>query len=286
MTTYGFLGMGIMGSAMAANLVRAGNDVIVWNRTPEGCAPLVEMGASMGVSPRDVVSTADVTFAMVSDPAAVEEICRGPEGVFEGAGPGHDLIDCSTVDDLTSELLAAELAQRGARFLEAPVTGTKQPAIDGTLVFLAAGERSLYDDVAPALDIMGKLHVFLGRAGMASRMKLIINAIMGSTLAALCEGLALAQKSELDGAQLLELLDAGAVSNPMFRGKGAALLSQEYPASFPLKHMQKDFRLTSELSERLGQPIPSIAVANETYKRALAQGYGDDDFSVVFEVVR
>ncbi len=286
MTTYGFLGTGIMGSAMAANLVRAGNDVIVWNRTPERCEPLVEMGASMGESPRVVVSMADVTFAMVSDPAAVEEICWGPEGVFAGAGPGHDFIDCSTVDDLTSELLAEELAQRGARFLEAPVTGTKQPAIDGTLVFLAAGDRSLYEELAPALDIMGKLHVFLGRAGMASRMKLIINAIMGSTLAALCEGLALAQKSELDGAQLLELLDAGAVSNPMFRGKGPALLSHEYPASFPLKHMQKDFRLTSELSERQGQPIPSIAVANETYKRALVQGHGDDDFSVVFEVLR
>lgn len=286
MTTYGFLGMGIMGSAMAANLVRAGNDVIVWNRTPERCKPLIEMGASMGASPREVVGTADVTFAMVSDPAAVEQICEGPDGVFAGAGHGHDFIDCSTVDDLTSQLLAEELAQRGARFLEAPVSGTKQPAIDGTLVFLAAGDRSLYDDVAPALDVMGKHHVFLGRAGLASRMKLVINAIMGTTLAALCEGLALAQKSELDGAQLLELLDAGAVSNPMFRGKGPVLLAHEYPASFPLKHMQKDFRLTAELSEREHQPIPSIVAANELYKRALSEGHGDEDMSAVFEVVR
>src|SRR5664280_2726139 len=120
MTTYGFLGLGIMGSAMAANLARSGFEVVVWNRTPEKATPLVSLGARRAENPREVVAACDITFAMLADPAAVQTVCAGPDGVLAGAGPGHDFINMSTVDDITSRAIANEVAERGGRFLEAP----------------------------------------------------------------------------------------------------------------------------------------------------------------------
>jgi len=286
MTTYGFLGLGIMGSAMAANLARSGFEVVVWNRTPEKATPLMSLGARRAESPREVVAACDITFAMLADPAAVQAVCAGPDGVFAGAGPGHDFINMSTVDDITSRAIAEAVAERGGRFLEAPVTGTKQPAQEGTLAILAAGDESLFEAAALAFDVMGKTALYLGDVGKGARMKLVVNAIMSGVLAALCEGMALGLKSGLDGEQILQVIDAGAFANPMFRAKGQLLLDRNYPTSFPLKHTQKDLRLAVELSERSGQPLHCIAAVNETFKRARVTGHGDEDISAVFEAIR
>jgi 3-hydroxyisobutyrate dehydrogenase/2-hydroxy-3-oxopropionate reductase len=285
-TTYGFLGLGIMGGAMAANLARAGFDVTVWNRTAEKAAPLVSLGAHQGTSPREVVEACDITFAMLADPAAVEAVCAGPDGVLAGTGHGHDFVNMSTVDDITSRRIADAVAGTGGRFLEAPVTGTKQPAEEGTLVILAAGDESLFEAAAPAFGAMGKTSLYLGEVGNGARMKLVVNAIMAGVLTALCEGMALGLKSGLDGERLLDVIDAGAFANPMFRAKGRLLLDRDYPASFPLKHTQKDLRLAVELSERSGQPLHCIAAVNETFKRARITGHGDEDISAVFEAIR
>jgi 3-hydroxyisobutyrate dehydrogenase len=286
MATYGFLGLGIMGSAMAANLLKAGYDVTVWNRSPGKCAPLVAAGARRGASPRAVAETCDITFAMLADPAAAHAVCFGPEGVLAGIGAGRGYVDMSTVDAVTSVAIGEAIVAAGGRFLEAPVSGTKKPAEDGTLIILTGGDRGLFEEAAPALDRMGKLRLFLGATGQGARMKLVVNMIMGVMMTAFCEGLALAQKGGLDGAQLLEVLDTGALANPMFRGKGAMLLQGEFPTSFPLKHMQKDLRLAVALGDELAQPLPSAAAANETFKRARAAGLADADFAAVFKVVK
>ena len=285
MAKYGFLGLGIMGSAMAANLVKAGFDVTVWNRTPEKCNPLVELGASRGKSPRAVTADCDVTFVMLSDPAAAREVFFGPDGAEKGIGGNRGYVDMSTVDGGTSGDISAAVIGAGGRFLEAPVSGTKKPAEDGTLIILAAGDRSLYDEVAPALDRMGKMRPFLGGVGQGARMKLVINMIMGGMMTAFCEGMALGQKGGLDGDQILEILDSGALANPMFKGKGALLLKGEFPTSFPLKHMQKDLRLAIALGDELGQPLATAAAANETFKRARVSGHADDDFAAVFKII-
>ena len=286
MTTYGFLGLGIMGSAMATNLARGGFDVLVWNRTAEKAAALASTGAGQGQSPREVVAACDITFAMLADPAAVEAVCSGPDGVLAGTSPGHDFINMSTVDDITSAKIADAVAERGGRFLEAPVTGTKQPAEEGTLVILAAGDESLFAAATPAFKVMGRSALYLGEVGNGTRMKLVVNAIMAGVMTALCEGMALGQKSGLDGERILEVIEAGAFANPMFRAKGRLLLDKDYPASFPLKHAQKDLRLALELSERSGQALHCIAAVNETFKRARVTGHGDEDISAVFEAIR
>ncbi len=286
MAKYGFLGLGIMGSAMAANLVRAGFEVTVWNRTGERCAPLVALGARQADTPREVAATCDVTFAMLADPDAALAVLEGPDGVLSGIGQGRGYVDFSTVDDATANAIASQIVARGARYLEAPVSGTKKPAEDGTLIILAAGDRGLYDEVAPALDKLGKKRLFLGEVGQGARMKLVVNAIMGSMLAALGEGLALGLKGGLDGTEILDVLDAGAMACPMFRGKGPMLLSGEYPTSFPLKHMQKDLRLALALSEKLDQNLALTAASNELFKRARIAGHGDEDIGAVFSAIR
>lgn len=286
MARYGFVGLGIMGAPMAANLLRAGFDVTVWNRNADKCAALVQLGARQGRSVRDVTAACDITFAMLADPAAAEAVCFGPDGVLAGIGDGRGYVDMSTVDDATSRAIATAIAERGGRFLEAPVSGTKKPAIDGTLIVLAAGDRTLYDDVAVAFSAMSKAHYYLGQAGQGARMKLVLNLMMGQMMAGLCEGMALGQQCGLDGETILEIVAAGAMANPMFAIKGPMLLHGEYATSFPLKHMQKDLHLAANLGHELGQPLPCTAAANEAFLRARAEGHADADFSALYETVR
>lgn len=285
MAKYGFLGLGIMGSAMAANLIRDGHEVTVWNRTADKIAPLLEIGGRQGATPAEVVAASQITFAMVSDPAASRELSFGTDGVLTVVGPGHDYVEMSTIDDATATEISQAITSRGGRFLEAPVSGTKKPAEDGQLIIMAAGARDLFDDARPAFNAMGKMAVYLGDVGEGARMKLVINAIMAGTMVALAEGVALAEKSGLDVATLLELLDAGVVSSPLLRAKGPQLMSREYPASFPLKHMQKDLRLALALADSVDQPLPATATINQAFLKARTDGHGDEDFSAVLEAI-
>ena len=285
MTKYGFLGLGIMGRAMAANLLQAGFEVTVWNRNPDKCEPLVAMGAQQANSPREVAASCEITFAMLADPDAAREVCFGADGVQAGIGEGRSYIDMSTVDSDTSRAIADGICAVGGRYLEAPVSGTKKPAEDGTLIILAAGDRSLYEEAVPAFEKMGKLFPFLGDTGQGARMKLVINMVMGGMMAAFCEGLALGEKSGLDNRQLIDILMSGALANPMFGGKGPMILKGEFPTSFPLKHMQKDLRLAISLGDQIGQPLASAAAANETFKIARKLGFSEEDFAAVFKAI-
>jgi 3-hydroxyisobutyrate dehydrogenase/2-hydroxy-3-oxopropionate reductase len=275
-----------MGSGMAANLLRAGFEVTVWNRTSQRCAPLIDLGAHQAQSPAEVAANCDISFAMVSDPAAAMELCCGDKGVAAGIGDGRGYVDMSTVDDQTVSLVAAAIEQAGGRYLEAPVSGTKKPAQDGTLIILAAGDRGLYEEALPAFEVMGKMAPYLGELGQGARMKLVVNMIMGGMLNIFCEGMALGQKGGLAGEQILEILAAGAMANPMFAGKGPMLLQGDYSTSFPLKHMQKDLRLAVELGDRLEQPLPGAAAANETFKQARKAGYADEDIAALYKVIK
>jgi 2-hydroxy-3-oxopropionate reductase len=286
MQKFGFIGLGIMGNAVATNLLKAGFQVTVWNRTPEKADALAALGATRAASPRAVVEACPVTFAMLADPAAAEAVCFGSDGVLDGIGAGKGYIDMSTVDAVTAQKIGAAVTARGGRFLEAPVSGSKKPAEEGTLVVLAAGDRSLYDDAMPALGKMGKKILYLGETGNGANMKLVVNMVMGGMMAIFCEGLALGEKSGIFPADILEVLDAGAMANPMFRLKGGQIGRDDFTVAFPLRHMQKDLRLAISLGDRSGQPLFSAAAANEAFKRAREMGFGDEDFSALAKAVR
>jgi len=284
MKRIGFLGLGIMGKAMAANLLKAGFDVTVWNRNTDKCADLIALGAHQGDTPKAVAASCDITFAMVSDPEADLALCQGPNGVAAGIGAGRGYVDMSTVDDKTSKSISEQIIKAGGRYLEAPVSGTKKPAEDGTLIILAAGDPSLYNDAKPAFDVMGKMSPYLGEVGQGANMKLVVNMMMGGMLSIFSEGMSLGQKAGLDGQQILDILDAGAMANPMFKGKGAMLLNENYSTSFPLKHMQKDMRLAIALGDQLEQPLPTAAIANEAFKQAIKAGFAEEDIAAVYKI--
>ncbi|MGD9547576.1 MAG: NAD(P)-dependent oxidoreductase [Candidatus Krumholzibacteriia bacterium] len=286
MAELGFLGLGIMGTPMAHNLLKAGHRLQVWNRSPEKAASLEAAGAVACSSPAEVCAAADITFVMLADPAAVRAVHQGPGGTCTGLGGGKGLVDMSTIDPKTSREMAAAVRATGARYLEAPVSGSKKPAEDGTLVILAAGDRDLYDEAGAYLDLMGKLRVHLGEVGQGARMKLVVNMIMGGMMTAFGEGLALSGRCGLDPAVLLEVLAAGALANPMFAGKGPAVTADRFAPAFPLKHMQKDLRLALALGDELGLGLPTAAAANAAFIRARDAGMADLDFSAVCRTLR
>jgi len=286
MTKYGFLGLGIMGGAMAANLLKAGYDLTVWNRSEEKCRALVELGAHQGSDPATVVAACDVTFAMLADPQAAEVVCTGQRGVLEGMAPGKGYVDVSTVDPGTAVRVGLEVTRKGGRFLEAPVSGSKKPAEDGTLVFLCGGDEDLFNEVRPLLEVMGKELFYLGAAGRGARMKLVVNMIMGSMMTAFAEGLTLGEKAGLLPEEVLAVLDAGALANPMFRLKGPSMAEGRFPTAFPLKHMQKDMRLALQLGDEYRQALYVAAAANATYLKAREAGWSNEDFSAVLKIVQ
>lgn len=285
MEKFGFLGLGIMGSAMAKNLLKGGFKVTVWNRSPEKCSELAALGAAVAATPAEVTSACRITFAMLADPAAAHAVCFAPQGALEGIGDGRGYVDMSTVDAATAREIGAAITGKGGRFLEAPVSGSKKPAEDGTLIIMTAGDRGLFDEALPLLEKMGKKNLYLGELGHGAEMKLIVNMVMGGMMTIFCEALALADKTGLSGADLLDILDAGALANPMFKLKGGQIGQGQFAPAFPLKHMQKDLRLAVALGDKVGQPLYSAAAANESFKKAKAMGFSDEDFCAVFKAI-
>ncbi|QCE09065.1 glyoxylate/succinic semialdehyde reductase 2, chloroplastic [Vigna unguiculata] len=282
----GFLGIGIMGSPMAHNLLKAGIDLTVWNRTKSKCDPLISLGAKYKPSPEEVAASCDVTFAMLADPQSALDVACGKHGAVNGIGPGKGYVDVSTVDGDTSKLISERIKSTGALFLEAPVSGSKKPAEDGQLIFLTAGDKNLYDTVGSLLDIMGKSKFYLGNVGNGAAMKLVVNMIMGSMMASFSEGLLLSEKVGLDPDVLVQVVSQGAISAPMYSTKGPSMIQSLYPTAFPLKHQQKDLRLALGLAESVSQPTPIAAAANELYKVAKSHGLSDQDFSAVIEALK
>ena len=286
MQKFGFIGLGIMGSAIARNLIKAGFDVTVWNRSPDKGKALEELGATVAETPRAVIEACPVTFAMLADPAAAEAVCFGADGVLEGIRAGKGYVDMSTVDATTSRRIGAAVIARGGRFLEAPVSGSRKPAEEGTLVILTGGDRSLYDAAMPGLEKMGRKVLYLGGVGNGANMKLVVNMVMGGMMAIFCEGLNLGDKAGLALEDIIDVLGAGAMANPMFTLKGGQITRGDFAVAFPLKHMQKDLRLAVALGDQLSQPLHSAAAANEGFKRARKMGLGDEDFAAIYKAIR
>eukprot|EP01024_Parvocaulis_polyphysoides_P039102 TRINITY_DN3530_c0_g1_i1.p1 TRINITY_DN3530_c0_g1~~TRINITY_DN3530_c0_g1_i1.p1 ORF type:complete len:334 (-),score=60.49 TRINITY_DN3530_c0_g1_i1:242-1159(-) len=284
-TKLGFVGIGIMGNAMAANLLKAGYEVNVWNRSADKCQALKEAGAKVCSSAKEVAQSSDITFGMLADPEAALMVATATEGVAAGMSPTKGYVDVSTVDSACSQKIAEAVRSTGAQFLEAPVSGSKGPAEQGTLIFLGAGDKQLFEACASPLDVMGKASFYLGEVGAGANMKLVVNMIMGTWMASLSEGLVLAQQAGLKQEDLVEVLGLGAMANGLIKLKGPAMVERNYPTAFPLKHQQKDIRLALGLGEQTNTPLPVTAASNQLFLQAKALGQADADFSAVLESV-
>lgn len=273
----GWIGLGNMGVPMAGNLLAAGYDVSVWNRTPDKAAPLVALGAKQVASLPRLVEECDVLFTMVSDDEAVKAIYTGADGVLSARVSGKLAIDMSTIAPETSRFLAEQAKKAGLRFLDATVSGSVGPAKEAQLVIMVGGEKADYDEAKPLLDKLGKAAIYLGPNGAGTSAKLAINLLLGITVQGVSETLLFARSLGIETEQMLEIISQSAVGTPLIRGKAASILADDYPAAFALKHMAKDLRLAREA----GVSTPLAESAQATYHQALEEGLGELDLMAI-----
>jgi 3-hydroxyisobutyrate dehydrogenase-like beta-hydroxyacid dehydrogenase len=281
----GVAGLGIMGSRMAANLIAKGFPTAVWNRTAERCRPLQEKGATVAATPRELGEGADVVITCVADPNALERVVFETDGLLNAARPGFRLLDCSTVSPALSRRIAAAFEERGAAALEAPVTGSKGGAENGTLVLMTGGRREVHDGLLPIMMAIGSKAIYCGESGQAATMKLIGNSIISFMLEGFCEGAVVAQKAGLSLSTMLEVIQASGFASPYFEFKGRAIERRDFDTHFSLELLHKDQGLMLEVAAALKSPMPGLATIREVLSAARAQGLGAQDISALVKVL-
>ncbi|XP_050672920.1 cytokine-like nuclear factor N-PAC isoform X2 [Leptidea sinapis] len=281
---FGFLGLGIMGSGIVKNLLNSGHKVLLWNRTAAKCKDFLKVGATIAVTPCDVVEEADITFSCVADPQAAKEMVFGNCGVLHCPSmEGKGYVEMTSIDADTSHDIVEAISGKGGRYLEAQIQGSKTQAEEGTLIILAAGDRSLFDDCQSCFKAMSKNSFYLGSdIGNASKMNSVLQVVGGVSLAALAEGLALADRAGLNQADLLDVLALTPLASPHLILKGRAMIESSYSTNQPLSHMQKDLKLALGLGDTLEQSLPLTATTNEIFKHAKRLGYANHDVSAVY----
>jgi len=272
-----YLGLGIMGSGMATNLLKAGYPVTVWNRSPESCKPLVEQGATQAQTPAQAVQNADVIIYCLSNEQAIEDVVFGQDGILSNVQSGQIAIDTSTVHPDTSHREATAYAKKNVEFLDAPVFGSKNEAISGGLWLVVGGKQEVFERVKPILQTFSASAHYLGDTGKGASMKLIGNSIVATQIAALGEAMVLATKAGLNPKDVLDVLHLVDFRSPLFDGVGKTLINRDFTTSFALKHLLKDANLIARLAQDLNSPMPAAAMVRETIKAAVNQGWGEEN---------
>jgi len=282
-----FLGLGIMGSRMAANLCRAGFDVCAWNRTRARAEELAAtQGAEVADRPADAAAGADIVVSMMVDSPQVEEVLFGPGGAAESLGEGDLVADMSTIAPSSSRDLAARLRkERGAGFLDAPVTGSRPKAEDATLTIMVGGLAADFERARPAFEAMGRLVLHVGAQGHGSMVKLINNTAAAINTAALAEAIDLGERAGLDLDALARVMAAGSGASAMLDLKAAPMRKRDFEPLFKLDHMLKDVRHCMAEAEALGAPLATAGGARSLYERAARDGHGEEDFAAVLLAV-
>ncbi len=279
-----FLGLGIMGTRMAANLVRSGFELTVWNRTRATAEQFGgDHGAQVAESPAQAARDATIVITMVVDGAQVEQVLLGDEGAAFGARPGTLCLDCSTIGPAAARDLCRALGSRDLTLVDAPVTGSAPKAQDGTLTFMVGSSDEDFTRVRPLLEAMGEVIVHAGPQGHGQMVKLINNAVAASNLAVLGEALIVGARAGVDLDALVQVMGAGAGGSAMLALKAGPMRDHDYSTLFKLEHMLKDVRLCLEEGQRLGVPFPSAAHAREILVAAMGRGHADDDFAAMIE---
>jgi 3-hydroxyisobutyrate dehydrogenase len=283
----GFVGLGIMGSRMAANLRRAGYELTVYNRTRERAdAWAAEHGGTVASTPAEVGAASDVVVTMVVDGAQVAEVLLGQHGVAEAAAPGVLCVDMSTIAPGESRRIAAALAERGIHFVDAPVTGSSPKAQDGTLTIMAGGAPEDFQRARPLFEVMGELIVHVGdEIGQGQMVKLINNAVAAANAHTLAQALVVGRATGVDLDALTEVMAAGSGGSAMLSLKARPMREHDYATLFKLEHMLKDVRLCLEEGQAAGVPFPAAAAVREALTAGVGRGLADADFAAIVEAV-
>lgn len=283
----GFIGLGIMGSRMAANLQKKGHDLVLYNRTKQKAEPLIANGAIWAPTPADVAKQVVIIFTMLAKPDAVAETALLGKNGFLNHLVGNSLwIDCSTVSPSFSRLMAAEARQRKIRFIDAPVGGSKGPAEQGQLLFFAGGEKADVDEAKPLLEAMGKAVYHVGGHGMGTSLKMVNNILLAQAMVAFSEALVLGESLGISQQALFNTLLGSPVVAPFLAFKRQKIEEGKFDTEFPLQWMHKDMQLATETAYEIGVAMPAANVTKEIYALAMRNGLGEQDFSAVYKLLR
>ena len=282
MKKVGFIGLGLMGAPMAANVARAGYPLTVYNRTRSKAEAHKALGAQVVDTPAEVAAQADVVITMLADAAAVQQVLFGQAGLLEGGSP--TVIDMSTIAPDQSQAIAARLAQAGAKMMDAPVTGSTGPAEKGTLGILVGGEQELLAENRDLLETMGTVHYF-GPQGSGTLVKMSFNLMVGAQIVSLAEAMLLSAKGGIDLKHLGDVIADSGIASNLIRRKIPRIVAGEFDPAFPLKHMQKDLGLMVRTSDTLGAPVPATGINHQLYTAARESGLAESEFAAIYQLL-
>jgi 3-hydroxyisobutyrate dehydrogenase/2-hydroxy-3-oxopropionate reductase len=270
-----FLGLGIMGGAMAQNLVKAGHEVKVWNRS---AGKGVE-GATSADTPAEAAKDAEVVWMCVSDTQAVEGLLFGPQGVEQSLTSGMIVVDSSTISPSSTRKFAEKLRSRGADYVDAPMTGSKTGAEGGTLIFIVGGAEETIDKLKPLFAAMGKKFFRMGETGKGQAAKLAMNLQIALIYEGFAESLTLAAKLGVDAATLLPVVQASMIRSGVTDYKAPFVLERDFTPNFPMRLMHKDIRLMLEAAKEARVKLPALEIVEEVYDVAIEDGNQDLDYA-------
>ena len=276
-----FLGLGIMGRAMASNLVKAGNEVTVWNRS---AGKEVE-GARTAASPAEAARGAEVVWMCVSDTQAVESVLFGPQGVEESLSEGMTVVDSSTISPSATRKFAERVQARGARYVDAPMTGSKAGAEAGTLTFMVGGDEAVVESLKPLFAAMGKKIFRMGETSKGQAAKLAMNLQIAMIYEGFAEALTLATKLGVNAEAMIPLINASMVHSGVVEYKAPFVLNRDFSPNFPLRLMYKDLRLTLEAAREVRVKLPGLETVEEIYEMASEEGKGDLDYAATLTLL-
>ena len=280
-----FIGMGTMGAPMALNILKAGHEVTVHNRTREREVPVADAGASRAASPKEAAAEAEIIITCVSDTPDVEATILGENGVYHGAGSGSIVIDMSTISPTATRRIAERLAGKGVRMLDAPVSGGSEGAQKGTLSIMVGGEKSDLQKAEPVLQAMGTV-THLGPVGAGQMTKAINQIVVAGTYWSVAEGIALGLKAGLDMEKVVQAVGGGAATSWAMLNRSGNMIENRYPLGFKVQLHRKDLNIALDVARELGVTLPVAAYVEQVETGLIARGHGDEDISVIARSVR
>lgn len=285
MANVGFVGLGLMGSRIVKRLLASGQRVSGYNRTRAKAESLLQAGMVLLDTPREVAQAADITLSMVTDTAALSSVTDGPDGILAGLSPGKIYVDLSTVNPRLTRDLAGRVSAAGADMLDAPVSGSVSAVEAGTLIIFVGGKADVLERVRPVFESMSQKIIHVGENGQAIAAKIAINLSMPIQLIGLFEGVLIAERSGIRREAALDALLNSVIASPAMKYRSPFILKMPEEVWFSAAMMQKDLNIALEVGEELGVSLRTVELANEMLEKAVAMGWGDEDFAVLFKVV-
>ncbi len=281
----GFMGLGLMGRPMAENILRAGYPLVVYNRSREKCAMLRELGALVAETPRQLAEKCDVVVIMVTGPEAVYALLSGEDGCAMGLDASKTVVNMSTLSPEFTREIAATLRPLSVTYVDAPVSGSRRPAEEGSLLVLAGGPQEAVDALRPVFLTMARKVIHCGGVGQGSMTKMAVNLLLGVMMQGLGEALNFGRQGGVDDAVLLDAVTSGPLACGLYALKEQMFQDGAYPAQFPLRHMNKDMKFVLDTAHATGASTPAAHAAAQQYAAGAATGLGDMDFAAVIKVL-